>query len=171
MTALPITYESTYRLITTTDYEIQVNEAGDGPPVFMIHGTGPGATGWSNFEPSIRGLASNFRCIAVTMPGWGDSSPQSVETGRDQGRAMVQLMDAMGIDRAAIVGNSMGGAVGMVLATAHPQRVSHLVMMGSGIWGVNVLAPSGMSEGMRTIFQTYEDPSKENFRRLVEERS
>ncbi|GAA2580763.1 alpha/beta fold hydrolase [Dactylosporangium fulvum] len=163
-----ITYDATYRLIDTADYQIQVNEAGEGHPVFLIHGTGPGATGWSNFEPNIRELSSSFRCIAVTMPGWGDSNPQSVKTGRDQGRAVVQLMDAMGIDRAAFVGNSMGGAVGMVLATEHPQRVSHLVTMGSGIWGVNVLAPAGMSEGIRTIFDTYEDPSPENFQRLVE---
>ncbi|WP_344418045.1 alpha/beta hydrolase [Pseudonocardia ailaonensis] len=162
-----LTYESTYRLVRTADYEIQINEAGEGPPVFMIHGTGPGATGWSNFEPNIRGLSSSFRCIAVTMPGWGDSSPQSRETGRDQGRAMVQLMDTMGIDRAAVIGNSMGGAIGMVLATEHPGRISHLVMMGSGVWGPSVLSPGGLSEGLRVIFETYEDPSPENFRRLV----
>ncbi|MEW2522653.1 alpha/beta fold hydrolase [Actinacidiphila alni] len=168
-TAVPdISYESTYRLVDTADYQIQVNEAGEGHPLILIHGTGPGATGWSNFEANIRALAADFRCVAVTMPGWGDSSPQSVATGRDQGRAVRQLMDTMGIDRAAFVGNSMGGAVGMVMATEHPGRVSHLVMMGSGIWGVNVLAPNGVSEGMRTIFDTYEDPSPENFQKLVQ---
>jgi len=102
------------------------------------------------------------------MPGWGDSSPQSLETGRDQGHAMVQLMDAMGIDRAAFVGNSMGGAIGMVMAADYPERVSHLVTMGAGIWGVNVMTPGGASEGIRTIFETYEGPSTTNFQRLVE---
>ncbi|MFE2336638.1 alpha/beta fold hydrolase [Streptomyces coelicoflavus] len=162
-----LTNESTYRLVDTADYRIQINEAGEGHPVILIHGTGPGATGWSNFEPNIRDLSKSFRCIAVTMPGWGDSSPQNLKTGRDQGRAVLQLMDTLGIDRAAIVGNSMGGAVGMVMATQHRERVSHLVMMGSGIWGVNVLAPSGLSEGMQCIFDTYEDPSPENFQKLV----
>ncbi|MFJ2633806.1 alpha/beta fold hydrolase [Streptomyces sp. NPDC087422] len=163
-----ITHDSTYRLVDTADYQIQINEAGDGDPVFLIHGTGPGATGWSNFEANIRALAADFRCVAVTMPGWGDSNPQSVATGRDQGAAVTQLMDAMGIDRAAFVGNSMGGAIGMVMATEHPERVSHLVTMGSGIWGVNVMTPNGMSEGIRIIFDTYEDPSPENFQKLVE---
>ncbi|MFD8339901.1 alpha/beta fold hydrolase [Streptomyces solisilvae] len=162
-----LTNESTYRLIDTADYQIQVNEAGEGHPLLLIHGTGPGATGWSNFEPTIRELSSSFRCIAVTMPGWGDSSPQDLKTGRDQGRAVLQLMDTMGIDRAAIVGNSMGGGVGMIMATRHPEKVSRLVMMGSGIWGVNVMAPSGLSEGMQRIFETYEDPSPENFQKLV----
>lgn len=163
-----LTFESTYRLVETPDYTIQVNEAGVGHPIFMIHGTGPGATGWSNFEPNIRELSSSFHCIAVTMPGWGDSSPQSVSTGRDQGRAMLQLMDAMGIDRAAFVGNSMGGGIGMIMAAEHPERVSHLVTMGAGIYAVNVMAPGTISDGMRTIFETYKDPSPENFRRLVE---
>ncbi|WP_236794741.1 alpha/beta fold hydrolase [Amycolatopsis sp. GM8] len=162
-----ITYDSTYRLVDTADYQIQVNEAGEGDPILLIHGSGPGATGWSNFEPNIRALSSSYRCVAVTMPGWGDSSPQSVQTGRDQGRAVAQLMDTMGIDRAAIIGNSMGGAVGMVVATEQPQRVSHLITMGSGIWGVNVLSPAGLSEGMQALVDTYEDPSTENFQRLV----
>jgi len=163
-----ITFESTYRLIDTPDYQIQVNEAGTGHPIFMIHGTGPGATGWSNFEASIRELSSSFHCIAVTMPGWGDSSPQSLQTGRDQGRAMLQLMDAMGIDRAAFVGNSMGGGIGMIMAAQYPSRVSHLITMGAGIYGVNVLTPAALSDGMKTIFDTYKDPSPENFLRLVE---
>ncbi|MBB4684353.1 alpha/beta fold hydrolase [Amycolatopsis jiangsuensis] len=162
-----LTNESTYRLVDTADYRIQVNEAGEGHPLLLIHGTGPGATGWSNFEPNIRELAASFHCVAVTMPGWGDSSPQDLQTGRDQGRAVLQLMDTMGIDRAAIVGNSMGGAIGMVMATEHPERVSKLIMMGSGIWGVNVMAPSGLSEGMQCIFNAYEDPSPENFQKLV----
>ncbi|TSD40560.1 alpha/beta fold hydrolase [Rhodococcus sp. KBS0724] len=134
----------------------------------MIHGTGPGATGWSNFEANIPDLSNSFRCIAVTMPGWGDSSPQSVRTGRDQGRAMLQLMDAMGIDRAAFVGNSMGGGIGMVMAAEHPSRVSHLITMGAGIYGVNVMTPAALSEGLRSIFETYKDPSPENFQHLVE---
>jgi len=162
-----ITNESTYRLIDTADYQIQINEAGRGHPLLLIHGTGPGATGWSNFEPNIRALSSSFHCIAVTMPGWGDSCEQSVTTGRDQGRATLQLMDTLGIDRAAIIGNSMGGGIGTIIATEHRERVSHLVTMGAGIWGVNVMTPSGLSEGIQLIFDTYEDPSPENFQKLV----
>ena len=154
-----LTYESTSRVVRTHDYEIQVNEAGEGHPVLLIHGTGPGATGWSNFAQNIEPLSRHFRVIAVTMPGWGESSPQSVESGFDQGEAVKQLMDALDIERAAIVGNSMGGGIGIIMTARWPERVSHLITMGSGVWGVNVLSPAGMTEGFKILVETYEDPS------------
>lgn len=163
-----LTYESTTRIVRTPDYEIQINEAGEGHPVLLIHGTGPGATGWSNFAPNIGPLSERFRVIAVTMPGWGESSPQSVQSGFDQGEAVKQLLDALGIERAAIVGNSMGGGVGIIMTARWPERVSHLVTMGSGVWGVNVLSPAGMTEGFKVLVETYQDPSPENFKRLVQ---
>ncbi|MFE0359240.1 alpha/beta fold hydrolase [Streptomyces nigra] len=163
-----LTYESTKRIVRTPDYEIQINEAGEGHPVLLIHGTGPGATGWSNFAPNIGPLSQRFRVIAVTMPGWGESSPQSVESGFDQGEAVRQLLDALDIERAAVVGNSMGGGVGIIMTARWPERVSHLITMGSGVWGVNVLSPAGMTEGFRVLVETYQDPSPENFKRLVQ---
>jgi 2-hydroxy-6-oxonona-2,4-dienedioate hydrolase len=163
-----ITNESTSRIVRTPDYEIQVNEAGEGHPVLLIHGTGAGATGWSNFAPNIGPLSEGFRVVAVTMPGWGESSPQPVESGFDQGEAVKQLMDALEIERAAIVGNSMGGGAGIIVNARWPERVSHLVLMGSGVWGVNVLSPAGMSEGMKALFEAYRDPSPANFKRLVQ---
>ncbi|SFL29621.1 alpha/beta fold hydrolase [Geodermatophilus ruber] len=165
----PLTFTSTKKLIDTKDYRIQINEAGSGHPVFMIHGTGPGATGWSNFAPNIQTLSGKYRCIAVTMPGWGESSPQSLETGRDQVRAMVQLMDAMGIDRAAFVGNSMGGMISLQMTAQYPERVTHLITMGSGTGvGAGIFTAGGLSEGMRVLVEAYTDPSPENFKRLVQ---
>ncbi|WP_236792263.1 alpha/beta fold hydrolase [Amycolatopsis sp. GM8] len=163
-----LTYENTQRIVETPDYRIQINEAGAGHPVFLIHGTGPGATGWSNFAPNIPVLARDFRVIAVTMPGWGESSEQNLTTGRDQAAATRQLMDALEIERAAFVGNSMGGGIAFMMATGHRERVSHVVTMGSGVWGPSVLAPGGLSEGLRVLGETYEDPSAENFKRLVQ---
>ena len=52
-----VTFENTYRLVETKDYRIQINEAGEGHPIFMIHGGGPGATGWSNFAPNVAVLS------------------------------------------------------------------------------------------------------------------
>jgi 2-hydroxy-6-oxonona-2,4-dienedioate hydrolase len=163
-----LSYESTRRMVETPDYQIEVNEAGSGHPVFLIHGSGPGATGWSNFAPNIPALSRKYRCIAVTMPGWGESTPQSLRTGRDQSRAILQLMDTLRIDRAAFVGNSGGGGVGLVMAGLHPERTSHVVTMGSGIWGGNILSPALPSAGMQAIFDAYQDPSDLNFRRLVQ---
>ncbi|MFI5953879.1 alpha/beta fold hydrolase [Cryptosporangium sp. NPDC051539] len=157
-----------HRIVRTPDYEIQIDEAGEGHPVLLIHGSGPGATGWSNFAPNIEPLAQHFRVVAVTMPGWGESSPQPVESRFDQGEAVKQLMDALDLERAAIVGNSMGGGVGIVLTARWPERVSHLITMGSGVWGVNVLSPAGMTEGFKVLVETYQDPSPANFKRLVQ---
>ena len=162
-----VTYEGTHRIVRTPDYQIQVNEVGAGHPLLLIHGTGPGATGWSNFAPNIGPLSEHFRVVAVTMPGWGESSRQTVESGFDQGEAIKQLMDALEIERAAIVGNSMGGGVGIIVHGRWPERVSHLITMGSGVWGVNVLSPAGMSEGFKVLYETYQDPSPANFKRLV----
>lgn len=162
-----LTFENTKKVIDTPDYRIQINEVGSGHPIFMIHGTGPGATGWSNFSPNIKALSEKYRCIAVTMPGWGESSLQTVETGRDQVEAMRQLMDTLAIDRATYVGNSMGGRISVRVVAQYPERVSHLITMGSGAPGTGIMAPSGMSEGIRVLVDTYADPSLENFKRIV----
>jgi len=163
------TFESSKKVINTPDYRIQINEVGSGNPVFMIHGGGPGATGWSNFSPNMKVLSARYRCIAVTMPGWGASSPQTLETGRDNVKAMVQLMDAMGIGTAAFVGNSMGGGIALQMMARYPERVSHCVTMGSGIsTGPPRSSAAGPSEGIRTLMDTYRDPSPAKFKRLVE---
>lgn len=163
-----VTYENTTRMVETKDYRIQINEAGEGHPVFMIHGGGPGATGWSNFAPNLAVLSRRFRCIAVTMPGWGESSPQTLRTGRDPVEAVKQLADALDIDTAAFVGNSMGGATSVSFTAEYPERVSHLITMGLGSpGGSSMLQPAGMSEGFRILVEAYEDPSPQNMRRLV----
>jgi 2-hydroxy-6-oxonona-2,4-dienedioate hydrolase len=163
-----MSFENTTRLIDTKDYRIQINEAGEGHPIFLIHGGGPGATGWSNFAPNVAALSRNYRCIAVTMPGWGESSPQSLKTGRNGVEAMKQLADELGIDKAAFVGNSMGAATSVSFTAEYPDRVSHLITMGVGNpAGVNILQPAGMSEGIRILVEAYEDPSPQNMKRLV----
>src|SRR5690349_13167679 len=99
---MDLTYESTSRLVQTATWKIHVNEAGEGAPVLLLHGSGPGATGWSNFGPNMRLLAARFRVIAADMPGWGASDTVTVEE-RDHVRAAVELLDALGIEKAALV--------------------------------------------------------------------
>ncbi|MDP9057267.1 MAG: alpha/beta fold hydrolase [Pseudomonadota bacterium] len=165
---MTLTYENTTRLIETKDFRIQINEAGEGHPIFMIHGGGPGATGWSNFSPNFETLSRSYRCILVTMPGWGESSPQTVQTGRDGVEALKQLSEAMGIEKAAYVGNSMGAGASLRFTAEYPERVSHLVTMGLGSPGPgNILQPAGAPEGFRILVEAYEDPSPQNMKRLV----
>jgi 2-hydroxy-6-oxonona-2,4-dienedioate hydrolase len=164
-----VMFENSTKFVDTKDYRIQVNEAGKGHPIFMIHGGGPGATGWSNYSPNVGTLSQKYRCILVTMPGWGESSPQTVQTGRDGVEALKQLADSMGIEKAAYVGNSMGGGASLRFTAEYPARVSHLITMGLGNPdGVSILQPAGPSEGIRILIEAYRDPSAHNMKRLVQ---
>ena len=157
------------RSIQTKDWQLHYHEAGQGQPIILLHGSGPGATGWSNFSGNIEALAQRFHVYAVDMPGWGLSEAATVEQ-LDHVEAAIQFMDALGIDKAAFVGNSMGGQTALRLATEHPDRISHLVTMGSPVGLIPTLfgAGDGPSEGLKVLIQAYKDPSPQNMRQLVE---
>lgn len=164
-----VTAESTSRFVDTRSYRMHYHEAGTGTPVILLHGSGPGATGWSNFWPNIEVLAQKFRVLAVDMPGWGKSETEDAERGNDHTQFVIDFMDAVGIDRAALVGNSMGGMTALKTAAFHPTRVSHLITMGSSAPGPNYFAAGGgPSEGLKILREAYEDPSAANMKRLVQ---
>ncbi len=64
-----LTQESTSRFVQTSKWSIHINEAGSGHPVLMMHGSGPGATGWSNFHQNLKVLSARYRVIAMDFPG------------------------------------------------------------------------------------------------------
>jgi 2-hydroxy-6-oxonona-2,4-dienedioate hydrolase len=167
----PATEASTARTVQTKKWKLNFNELGSGPPVFLLHGTGPGATGWSNFAPNVEPLSQHYRVMALDFPGWGGSDaldPTKEPRNLANAEAIKLLMDELGIEKAAIVGNSMGGAAALQFAAIYPERISHLVTMGSGFFGIpNIFSPGGLSEGLRIIVETYREPTPENFKRLV----
>lgn len=159
------------RTVQTPTWNLRYYEAGpaDAHPVILLHGSGPGATGWSNFSGNIEQIAEHFHVYAVDMPGWGDSEACTVDR-LDHVAVAVEFLDALGIDKAAFVGNSMGGHTSLRLATLHPERVSHLITMGPPIGKNPTLfgAGDGPSEGLKVLIEAYRDASPENMRRLVE---
>jgi 2-hydroxy-6-oxonona-2,4-dienedioate hydrolase len=162
-----LTEGGTSRFVQTKKWRIHYNEAGSGPAIVLLHGSGPGASGWSNFSSNIRPLADTFRVLAVDMPGWGKSDTATPDD-RDHVEALTLFLDQLGINRAAMVGNSMGGLTALRFAVEHPDRITHLIPMGAPGPGVNVFSSGGVgSEGLRVLFRTYEDPSPENFKQLV----
>lgn len=162
------TEAATSRFIDTPSGRLHYNEYGTGHPVVLLHGSGPGATGWSNYAANMAVLGENFRCLAVDMPGWGKSDTVSYDN-RDHAATAVQFLDALGIEKAAFIGNSMGGATSVMFAASRPERVSHLVTMGAGVGGAHLFVPGGgPSEGVKVLQRTYLDPSLENFRDLVD---
>ncbi len=168
---MTITQDSAARTVTTREWKLRYYEAGpaDAQPIVLLHGSGPGATGWSNFSGNIPGLAERFHVFAVDMPGWGESDAVTVDR-LDHVDAAVQFLDAIGLEKAAFVGNSMGGHTSLRLAIHHPERVTHLVTMGPPIGKGPTLfgAGDGPSEGLKVLISAYRDPSPANMRRLVE---
>lgn len=165
------TEAGTSRIVEAGKWKIHINEAGEGHPIIMLHGTGPGATGWSNFSQNLQDLAKKYRVILMDAVGWGKSDPMPPAEGGLDSPAAVEslkaLLDALGIEKAALVGNSMGGATTLRFCAAYPERVSHAITMGAGFFQGNLFSPAGPSQGIRILSETYANPTPENFRRLV----
>lgn len=171
---MPITQESAARTVTlSAGVRMRYYEAGDpaAPSVVLLHGSGPGATGWSNFSGNIEAIAgAGFHVLAPDMPGWGDSDAVAT-VDMDHDRDLVGFLDALGLDRAALVGNSMGGHTAVRFATLHPDRITHLVTMGAslGRGPASIFGPGdGPSEGLKVLVKAYRDASPENMKALVE---
>lgn len=110
-----------------------VHVDGDGPPVLLLHGSGPGVTAWANWRLTLPVLGRHFRVVAPDIVGFGFTErPADVTYDLATWTAhAVGVLDALGIERAHVVGNSFGGALALSLAIRHPGRVDRLVLMGS----------------------------------------
>jgi 2-hydroxy-6-oxonona-2,4-dienedioate hydrolase len=163
-----LTEAETSRDVQTKKWRFHFNEAGAGDPLVFLHGSGAGATGWTNFRTNLGPLAEHHRVLAVDMPGWGQSDTATPDD-RDHLEALELFLDAVGLERVTLIGNSMGGMTALRFTAAHPERVSHLICMGAPAPGVNVFAPGGgPSEGLRVLIRAYHDPSPANFKQLVQ---
>jgi 2-hydroxymuconate-semialdehyde hydrolase len=148
--------------ISAGGIETNVHDRGEGPPVLLIHGSGPGVSAWANWRLTIPALASAYRVIAPDMVGFGFSDrPKGVEYRKETWvRQAIGLLDALGIPKAHVVGNSFGGAIALALAVRHPDRVGRLAVMGS------VGVPFPISPGLDAVWG-YE-PSFEAMRKLLD---
>jgi 2-hydroxymuconate-semialdehyde hydrolase len=106
---------------------------GQGDPIFLIHGSGPGVTAYANWRLTMPVLAEKFRVIAPDMVGFGFTErPANVSYTMDMWVShALSLMDALKIEKAHLVGNSFGGGLALALALKAPDRVHRLVLMGA----------------------------------------
>jgi pimeloyl-ACP methyl ester carboxylesterase len=108
-------------------------DVGEGETILIIPGLGTSIDFW---QLNIPELSKHYRVVAVDPPGFGKSDKPDVDyTLTWLTERIIDFLDAKKIDKVSIIGGSMGGHLGLILALNHPDRVSHLVMMGStGNW-------------------------------------
>lgn len=166
---MELTYDSTSGMVQTRRWNIHTNQAGpaDAPAVILLHGSGPGATGWSNFQHNIPALAERYRVIAADMPGWGESDPVTW-ADRDHPTAVADLMNALDLEKASLIGNSMGGGTTIRFGYEHPERVTKLITMGSSNGAPALFGPGGLTEGLKILQKGYREPTFDTMRELVD---
>jgi len=151
-------------------YRIHYNDIGAGQrAVVMLHGSGPGATGWANFNRNIDPfVAAGYRVLLINCPGWGQSDPVVCTGSRSElnAGAVKGVLDALGIEKADLVGNSMGGHSAVAFALANPARVGKLVLMGGGTGGPSLYAPMP-TEGIKLLQGPYRDPIIEKLKAMM----
>lgn len=121
------------RSIKTGSFNTNCHDLGEGKPVVLIHGSGPGVTGWANWRLVMPDLAKRVRVLAPDMVGFGYTDrPEGFAYSRAAWiQQLVDLMDELGLPQVDIVGNSFGGAIALAMAIQYPDRVGRLVLMGS----------------------------------------
>jgi len=149
------------RTIDAGGIETSYLEAGSGETVLMLHGSGPGVSALANWQHNIPTLAQRFRVLAPDIVGFGTTQrPEeivySLRTWTDHVWA---FMDARGIEKAKVVGNSLGGRIALQMATDHPDRIGKMVLMGAP--GVGMTPTEGLA-----ALRAYE-PSHDAMRELL----
>ncbi len=108
------------------DVRIAYEVRGSGEPLLLMHGLGYGRWGW---EPVLEAFADDFRTLFYDNRGIGDSDvPAGPYTARQLAEDAVAVLDAEGIERADVVGTSLGGMAAQELAIGFPERVNRLVL-------------------------------------------
>lgn len=151
---------------------VHYHQAGQGPVVLFLHGSGPGASGWSNFRHNYPVFAEKgFRTLVPDTLGYGYSSkPDSVDYVLDfLVGAVERFLAAVGVARCAVVGNSHGGAMAIRLALRRPELVQKLVLMAPG--GLEERETYMKMEGIRSMMKAFTDPAgitRDSMRRVFQ---
>jgi len=172
----PYSEASTSRFVKVRDgevaYNVHYNDVGpaSGQAVVMLHGSGPGATGWANYQRNVEPVAAaGYRLLLIDMPGFGKSDAFINTAGSRSdfnGRIVKGVLDQLKVERAHLVGNSMGGHSSTAFALANPERVGKLVLMGGGTRGPSLFVPMP-TEGIKLLNHVYREPTLENVKRMM----
>ncbi|MBO9521576.1 MAG: alpha/beta fold hydrolase [Nocardioidaceae bacterium] len=154
---------SSRRLTVCGDIELHFHdtgEQGDRPVLVLLHGGGPGASGWSNYCRNIGPLSAGRRVLTFDFPQFGESS--KVELPEDEVfpstyvEAVTEAVTALGIERVDVVGNSLGAGAACLMAHRNPDLVRRMILMGPGGIQRSVMTPVPM-DALKRMF-TYYNP-------------
>lgn len=146
-------------LVQVGPFKTHLTRAGKGKTILFLHGSGPGATGMSNWTLALDALASEYDVLVPDLVGYGRSShPNPSPKGiRSWMRVWVDqllgLLDQLGIESTFLVGNSLGGAIALHLLMEAPQRFEKIALMGS------VGSPITLTTELDRIWGFYDDPT------------
>jgi 2-hydroxy-6-oxo-octa-2,4-dienoate hydrolase len=125
--------QSTQQTVMAADHETNLHRAGTGAPVALLHGSGAGVSAWANWGKVIGSLAENFDIIAPDIAGFGatEQKPDTKYNIMLWVEHFVGILDTLKIEKISVVGNSFGGALGLMTAINHPDRIDKLVLLGT----------------------------------------
>ena len=120
------------RFVTVDGLKIRYLEEGSGVPAILLHGSSLGSSA-DVFRRNLRALgAQGIRAIAVDFPGFGKSDATDDLSVAARKTFLLHFMDALGLKRAALVGHSASGGPAASIALEHPDRISHVMVLGTG---------------------------------------
>ncbi|HJT39010.1 MAG TPA: alpha/beta hydrolase [Sphingobium sp.] len=149
------------KTVRALDLDTNYHEAGEGAPVLLLHGSGPGVSAWTNWKKVLPVLAGDFRVIAPDMAGFGHTERNS-ELAYDIKlwvKHLVAILDALDLQKVSLVGNSFGGSLALAAAARFPERFDRLVLMGTPC------DKFAMTPGLRAGW--FYTPSRENMREAM----
>lgn len=154
-----------------TDLNIHYNDTEKGEQVVvMLHGSGPGASGWANFNRNIEPLTeAGYRVILMDCPGWSKSDSIINEGSRSHlnARVLKGLLEGLDLHKVHVIGNSMGAHSAVVFAMDYPEYVDKLILMGGGTGGGSLFTPMP-AEGIKRISKLYREPTIENIKEMMD---
>jgi 2-hydroxymuconate-semialdehyde hydrolase len=160
----------TQQLVKTDNFETFVNRSGEGnsETILFLHGSGPGVFAWANWRYALNACGETYDCIAPDLLGFGQSGhPESTPKNR-QGwmdlwvNQLIELLDRYGIQKAHVVGNSLGCSIALELLLEYPERFGRVVLMGPGGTPNTKLSPElARAKGF------YDNPSEKKMRQIM----
>ncbi len=160
-----LSFESTINFLDTPKGRLHYHVAGDGPPLLLLHGSGPGVSSWANFRGNLPTFAEHFTTYMLDMPGFGKSYSPDVNPMIAAPGAVLDFLDGLGLGPLPLIGNSMGGAIAARIAADQPERVSRLAAIG-GV-GVGLFSPSP-PEGIKLLVEFVENPTRDRLVKWME---